>query len=81
MSWITIKEHINDVKQNWKEIPNSVKFWNGLLIVLLTIASIIDINFLRLFWAIGSLLTIGLFIDGDEDRMSKQLWIWLVPIT
>ena len=74
-----LKEILKDVKSSWKEVPNSVKFWNSLLLAGLLALGIIQYELLMIALFIGSFLTIGIFIDGDDTE--KHLWMIFMPIT
>jgi hypothetical protein len=65
--------------ESWNEIPNSIKFWNGLVLLLLIIVGIINMDILYILISLGSLLTLGIMIDGDDSK--HHLWIILMPVT
>ena len=67
------------IKESWDETPNSVKFWNGLLVFAIIIAGIILPETLIVVFSLGSLITLALFLD--QDHIEKHLWIWIMPIT
>jgi hypothetical protein len=65
--------------ETWNVVPNSVKFWNGLVLLLLIIVGIINMDFLYILLGIGSILSIGIMIDGDNTQ--EHLWMILMPIS
>jgi hypothetical protein len=65
--------------ESWNEIPNSIKFWNGLVLLLLIIVGIVNMELLYVLLSFGSLLTLGIMIDGDDSK--HHLWMILMPIT
>jgi uncharacterized BrkB/YihY/UPF0761 family membrane protein len=73
---MNIKKELIEV---WNETPNSIKFWNGLLLLLLIIVGIINMGLLYILLFFGSLLTLGIMIDGDDSK--HHLWMFLMPIT
>ena len=79
-----LKEIFNEVKSSWKQVPNSVKFWNSLLLAGLVALGIIQYELLMIALFIGSFLTIGIVIDKIYDARSdteKHIWIMFMPIT
>lgn len=74
-----IKEIVVDIGKDFKEIPNSVKFWNCLLLILLMGAGVYSTFLLKVLLVMGSILAIAISIDGDD--LSKHLWILFMPIT
>jgi 4-hydroxybenzoate polyprenyltransferase len=65
--------------EGWNETPNSVKFWNSLVLLLLIIVGIINMGLLYILLSFGSLLALGIMIDGDDSK--HHLWMFLMPIT
>jgi hypothetical protein len=79
-----MKKFIVDVQNGWKELPNSVKFWNGLVLLGLIIVGIIDVDILMIVWGIMSILAFAGFFDslgGDEKFIERNLWVWFTPLT
>ena len=74
-----IKEIVVDIGKDFKEIPNSVKFWNCLLLILLMGAGVYSSFLLKVLLVIGSILAIGFTID--EDDLSEHPWVLFMPIT
>lgn len=64
------------MKKDFINASNSVKFWNFMVLVLLIITGIFSIELLVCELFIGSILAIGLALDGDED---SNFWIMLMP--
>jgi hypothetical protein len=60
-----MEEIISDIKSNWKKTPNSVKFWNGLVLVGLIITGILSLEVLGVVLAILSLLAWFLVVRID----------------
>ena len=73
---------IFDIKRNWKETPNSVKFWNGLILLGLVVSGILDFQLLGIELMIMSLFTFVLWIGslGEEGNLDKHLWVWFTPL-
>ena len=68
-----------DIQEGWRETPNSVKFWNAIFVLVIIITGIILPEALIVIFVVGSLITIGLFLD--QENIDKHLWIWFMPIT
>jgi hypothetical protein len=77
-----MKEIISDIKRNWKETPNSVKFWNGLVLFGLVISGVVGFDLLVVELGIMSFFAFALWIDsiGEEDKLNKHLWVWFTPL-
>jgi hypothetical protein len=78
-----MKEIISDIKNSWKETPNSVKFWNGLVLVGLIVTGVLSLELLGVVLGILSLFAFVLWFDcigGDEDKLDKHLWVWFTPV-
>jgi hypothetical protein len=77
-----MKEIISDIKRNWKETPNSVKFWNSLILVGLIITGIISLEILSVVLGLTSLFAFVLWFDclDDEGKLDKHLWVWFTPL-
>lgn len=69
---------LNNIRKEWNKVPNSTKFWNGLILLILICVGIYNIGFLGLLLGLGSLVAIALIIDGDY--VDGHLWIWFTPI-
>lgn len=74
----TLKETI---QENWKNTPNSVKFWNGLLLFGLIIAGIISLEVLVLLLGLMSIFAFAVLVDsiGESEKLDNHLWLWLTP--
>ena len=75
----TLKERI---QENWRNIPNSVKFWNGLLLLGLIITGIISLEILLAVLGIMSIFSLIVFFDGiigKSEKLENHLWLWLTP--
>lgn len=68
---------INKLRDSWNDIPNSVKFWNGLVLLILIVIGVIDIEILSGVLLLGSILAVGVFLDGKSD---SNPWIWFTPV-
>lgn len=70
------------MKETWerfKEIPRSVKFWNFLLLGAVALLSIFQgVEFIYLFWFIGSIASLALAMDSNG--LDDHLWIWFTPL-
>jgi len=77
-----MKKIISDIKKNWKETPNSVKFWNGLVLLGLVIFGIISLEGLTIMLGLMSIAAFAVLISaiGDGDYLEKHLWIWFTPL-
>jgi hypothetical protein len=73
---------MEDIKNGWEEIPNSVKFWNGLVLLGLVISGVIGIDLLLVELVIMSVFAFAVFIGsiGEEVKLSKHLWVWFTPL-
>lgn len=74
-----IKEMMIDIWKEFKKIPNSVKFWNCLLLILLVGVGVHSTFLLNVLLVMGSILAIAVSIDGDD--LSNHLWVLFMPIT
>jgi hypothetical protein len=74
-----MKKILKEIGEEWEKIPNSVKFWNSLVLLLLISVGLYSINTLVILWVIGSLLTIATIIENIHT--DKHLWVFLMPIT
>ena len=74
----TLKETI---QENWRNIPNSVKFWNGLVLLGLIITGIISLEVLLVVLGIMSIFSIIVFLGsiGESEKLENHLWLWLTP--
>lgn len=77
-----MKEIISGIKKGWKETPNSVKFWNGLILLGLIITGILSLEALSGVLGVMSILSLILFISGmgGEIEFDNHLWIWFTPL-
>lgn len=73
-----MKKIIKEIKEDWKVLPNSVKFWNGLALLGLIISGIFSLNILYIELAIGSIILVGLVMDGETEN---HVWGMFMPIT
>lgn len=73
---------IEDIKKNWRETPNSVKFWNGLVLLGLVISGLVSLELLWVELVIMSVLACVMWFDsiGEEGRLDKHLWVWFTPL-
>ena len=73
-----MKKFLLEIKQDFNNIPNSVKFWNLLVLIGLILSGIFSIDLLMVELLIGSILTLALVIDGNEDN---HIWMIFMPIS
>lgn len=77
-----MKEIISDIKRNWKETPNSVKFWNGMILIGLVVSGMINFHLLLFELFVMSLFAWVLWMGsiGEEWIVNKHLWVWFTPV-
>ena len=77
-----MKKFFNEIKQDLNDIPNSVKFWNGLVLLGLVISGVIGLDLLVVELGIMSFFAFNLWLDsiGDERKINKHLWVWFTPL-
>lgn len=73
-----MKKFLLEIKEEFNNIPNSVKFWNLLVLIGLILSGIFSIDLLMVELLIGSILTLALVIDGNEDN---HIWMIFMPIS
>ena len=73
-----MKKFLLEIKQDFNNIPNSVKFWNLLVLIGLILSGVFSIDLLLCELVVGSILTLALVIDGNEDN---HIWMIFMPIT
>jgi uncharacterized membrane protein YecN with MAPEG domain len=77
-----IKNFFVEIGNDWKAIPRSVRFWNILLILSLIGLGLYNLDLLYIALGIGSILTIGMVMDGETDgETDNHIWILFMPIT
>ena len=64
---------IFEIKFAWNKIPNSVKFWNGLVLLGLIISGIISSDLLYIEWGIMSVFALALSLDAKAMSEEKNL--------
>jgi NADH:ubiquinone oxidoreductase subunit 6 (subunit J) len=74
----TLKETI---QENWRNIPNSVKFWNGLVLLGLIITGIISLEVMVLLLGLMSIFAFVVLVDsiGESEKLDNHLWLWFTP--
>ena len=74
---------IFEIKFAWNTIPNSVKFWNGLVLLGLIISGIISSDLLYIEWGIMSVFALALSLDAmsDDKNLDKHIWIYFTPLS
>jgi uncharacterized BrkB/YihY/UPF0761 family membrane protein len=80
----TKKTWIEDIKKNWKETPNSVKFWNGLVLLSLIVTGLLDLEILSVVLFIMSIAAFAVFLDDlgqSDDYLDNHIWIWFTPLS
>ena len=73
-----MKKFLLEIKQDFNNTPNSVKFWNLLVLIGLILSGIFSIDLLMVELLIGSILTLALVINGNEDN---HIWMIFMPIS
>ncbi len=73
-----MKKFLLEIKEEFNNIPNSVKFWNLIFLIWLILSGIFSIDLLMVELLIGSILTLALVIDGNEDN---HIWMIFMPIS
>jgi hypothetical protein len=78
-----MKEIITDIKIGWHSTQNSVKFWNGLVLLGLIISGIISSDLLYIEWGIMSVFTLALGLDAmsEDKNLDKHIWIYFTPLS
>ena len=65
-------------------LPNSVKFWNGLVLVGLIITGALSLDILSVVLAIMSIAALAVFLDamgsGNDDYLDNHLWVYFTPL-
>jgi hypothetical protein len=74
-----MKKALKEIRKEWKKIPNSVKFWNSLVLLLLISVGLYSIDVLYVVLFIGSFLAIATIINGHD--VDKHFWMFFMPIT
>lgn len=74
----SFKEALKEISKDWKEIPNSVKFWNSTVLLILISIGIYDLEVLGVVSIITSLLAFAIIIENADTE--KHLWIWFTPL-
>jgi hypothetical protein len=75
-----------ELKVEFKRIcglPNSVKFWNGLVLVSLIVIGVLDLEILSVVLAIMSVAALAIFLgamgSGSDDYLDNHLWLYFTP--
>jgi hypothetical protein len=74
---------IFEIKFAWNRIPNSVKFWNGLVLLGLIISGIISSDLFYIEWGIMSVfaLALGLDVMSEDKNLDNHIWIYFTPLS
>ena len=74
---------IFEIKFAWNIIPNSVKFWNGLVLLGLIISGIISSDLLYIEWGFMSVFALALGLDAmiEDKNLDKHIWIYFTPLS
>jgi hypothetical protein len=77
---------MNELKVEFKrigELPNSVKFWNVLVLVGLIITGVLSLEILLVVLGLMSVAAGAFFLDamgsGSDDYLDNHLWLYLTP--
>lgn len=73
--FIGVKEKLIEAHN---ETPNSSKFWNAVVLVVLVESGFFDLGLLGLLLIVGSLITLFLLISEIDIR--DHYWILLMPV-
>ena len=75
-----------ELKVEFKRIcglPNSVKFWNGLVLVGLIITGVLSLEILSVVLGLMSVAAGAFFLDamdsGSDDYLDNHLWLYFTP--
>ena len=71
-------EKLNYIQQEWKKLPNSVKFWNGLILLILNCIGIYSITALGILLIIGSIIAFIMLLDNYKN-IEDHIWMWFTP--
>lgn len=76
------KTWIETIQEGWRKTPNSIKFWNGLVLLGLVIIGIISLEGLTIMLGLMSIAAFAVLISSisDGDYLEKHLWIWFTPL-
>lgn len=76
-----MKELKVEIKRIWG-LPNSVKFWNGLLLVSLIIIGVLDLKILSVMLAIMSIAASAVYLEvNSDDYLNNHIWLYFTPFT
>ena len=79
-----MKDLLMSIKKTWKERPNSVKFWNGLLLLGLIIIGVIDLEILSVVLGLMSIVALAVYFDvmgQSDDDLENHIWLYFTPFT
>jgi hypothetical protein len=77
------KTWIETIQEGWRKTPNSVKFWNGLVLVGLIVTGVLSLEILSVVLAIMSVAALALFLDAmghSDDYLDKHIWLYFTPL-
>lgn len=76
---------MKEIKKVWETTPNSVKFWNGLVLVGLIVTGVLSLEILAVVLGIMSVLTLAVFLDAmgysNDNYLDKHIWLYFTPLT
>ena len=65
-------------------LPNSVKFWNGLLLVGLIITGVLSLKILSVVLGLMSVVALAFFLyamgNGNDDYLDNHIWLYFTPL-
>jgi hypothetical protein len=70
---------INRIKQFFRDTPNSVLFWNGLVLLSLITIGIINLDLLGVTLGILSIFSFAVLIGANESEIENNLWLYFTP--
>ncbi len=62
---------------DFKNTPNSVKFWNSVVILGLIASGFVSLDLLAMLFFIGSFLSLAIILQGDEEN---HYWMFGMPL-
>jgi hypothetical protein len=73
-----MKKVLLSIREDLSNTPNSVKFWNFMVLIVLVVSGLFSLDLLFFEWLIGSVITFAIVVDGNERN---QFWMFFMPLT